>query len=185
MDSAIFPDHYEILEISPNANSETIDRVFRYLAKRYHPDNGETGDLARFTEIVEAHTTLKDPLKRAQYDVQYNSYVSAKWKLAEEAGDPTSFGRDSEIQGKILSILYVRRRQSVRDPGVSNFELEDLLSCPSQHIDFHLWYLREKGWLARLENGLIAITVDGVDRVSVEQNHAYGRLLADKRRERQ
>ncbi|NNC65504.1 MAG: DnaJ domain-containing protein, partial [Gammaproteobacteria bacterium] len=31
-------DLYEILEISPNASHETIERVFRYLAQRYHPD---------------------------------------------------------------------------------------------------------------------------------------------------
>ncbi|MGR9037200.1 MAG: DnaJ domain-containing protein, partial [Gammaproteobacteria bacterium] len=35
----VFVDYYEVLEISPNANSETIDRIFRYLAQRYHPDN--------------------------------------------------------------------------------------------------------------------------------------------------
>ena len=58
----MFTDHYEILEISPNANSETIERIFRYLASRYHPDNQDTGDLSRFSEIVEAHNTLKDPV---------------------------------------------------------------------------------------------------------------------------
>ena len=40
----MFIDYYEILEISPNANSETVERIFRYLAMRYHPDNRETGD---------------------------------------------------------------------------------------------------------------------------------------------
>ena len=41
----MFADYYEILEISPNANSETIERIFRHLAQRYHPDNQDTGDL--------------------------------------------------------------------------------------------------------------------------------------------
>ena len=54
----MFTDHYEILEISPNANSETIERIFRYLALRYHPDNQDTGHLSRFNEIVEAHDAL-------------------------------------------------------------------------------------------------------------------------------
>ena len=39
-----FIDYYETLEISPNANSGTIERMFRYLAQRYHPDNKDTGD---------------------------------------------------------------------------------------------------------------------------------------------
>ena len=63
----MFTDYYEILEISPNANAETIERIFRHLAMRYHPDNQETGDLSRFTALVEAHNTLKDPVKRGFY----------------------------------------------------------------------------------------------------------------------
>src|SRR5712692_9663431 len=85
MEASMFTDHYEILEISPNANSETIERIFRYLASRYHPDNRDTGDLLRFSEIVEAHNTLKDPVKRAQYDIQHKDHSGSRWKLAEAA----------------------------------------------------------------------------------------------------
>ncbi|WP_245425844.1 DnaJ domain-containing protein [Mesorhizobium sp. WSM3862] len=67
----MFTDYYELLEISPKATSEPVERIFRYFAMRYHPDNRDTGDESRFNEIVEAHNTLKDPLKRAQYDIQY------------------------------------------------------------------------------------------------------------------
>ena len=62
MEPSKFIDYYEILEISPNANSGTIDRMFRYLAQRYHPDNQDTGDRLRFDAIVEAHDTLRDPV---------------------------------------------------------------------------------------------------------------------------
>jgi curved DNA-binding protein CbpA len=41
-EASMFTNYYEILEISPNATSETIDRMFRYLARRYHPDNQDT-----------------------------------------------------------------------------------------------------------------------------------------------
>jgi len=36
------PDYYEFLQISPNAEGETIQRVYRFLATRLHPDNPET-----------------------------------------------------------------------------------------------------------------------------------------------
>ena len=39
-----FVDYYELLQISPNAEPETVNRVFNKLAQRYHPDNPETGD---------------------------------------------------------------------------------------------------------------------------------------------
>ena len=42
-----FIDFYETLEVSPNANSETIERMFRYQARRFHPDNKASGDRAR------------------------------------------------------------------------------------------------------------------------------------------
>jgi curved DNA-binding protein CbpA len=77
MEAATFTDYYEILEISPNANSETIDRIFRFLAQRYHPDNHDTGNRLRFDEILQAHSALKDPVKRAQYDIQHTSRASA------------------------------------------------------------------------------------------------------------
>src|SRR5438105_3187548 len=48
-----FSDHYEALQLSPNADSETVDRVYRILAKRYHPDNQQTGDAARFGMIAD------------------------------------------------------------------------------------------------------------------------------------
>lgn len=35
-------DHYEVLQLSPRADQDTIQRVFRHLAKRLHPDNAES-----------------------------------------------------------------------------------------------------------------------------------------------
>ena len=165
----MFTDFYEILEISPNANSETIERIFRYLAMRYHPDNQDTGDQARFSEIVDANNTLKDPVKRAQYDIQHKNQSGFRTKLAEEASNTKGIERDVVIQDKLLSILYVKRRQNIIDPGIGDFELERLADCPREHLEFHLWYLKAKGWIARLENGTLAITVEGVDRANSEQ----------------
>ena len=148
MESSEFTDYYEILEISPNANSGTIERMFRYLAQRYHPDNQETGDRLRFDVIVEANDTLRDPVRRAQYDIQHKSQSSVRWKLSEEASDSKGVDRDVDIQGKLLSILYTKRRQNISDPGIGKLELERLLGCPSEHLEFNVWYLREKGWIA-------------------------------------
>ncbi|MDN5005266.1 hypothetical protein QY048_30890 [Bradyrhizobium sp. WYCCWR 12677] len=40
-------------------------------------------------------------------------------------------------------------------------ELQRLSGCRVEHLDFHPWYLKEKGWIKRTENGMFAITVDG------------------------
>jgi len=48
--------------------------------------------------------------------------------------------------------------------------MENLLACPEEHLEFHVWYLREKGWIERLDNGLLAITASGVDRVMEQRS---------------
>lgn len=168
----MFVDYYELLEISPNANSETIERIFRYFAMRYHPDNRETGNESRFSEIVEAHNTLRDPVKRTQYDLQYREQLGLRRELTAEANSAEGAERDAAIQAKLLSLLYVKRRQDVANPGIGDEELERLSGCPREHLEFHLWYLKAKGWIARIENGMFAITVEGVDRANVAHSRA-------------
>ena len=173
----MFTDYYEILEVSPNANSETIERIFRHLALRYHPDNQDTGDKLRFSEIMEAFGTLKDSVKRVQYDIHYKNHSGSRWKLSEEASDTKGIEGDVVIQDKLLSILYVKRRQDIKDPGIGNVELERMSGCPREHLEFHLWYLKEKGWIGRLENGMLAITAEGVDRTNSEPRRETTKFL--------
>ena len=42
------PDHYETLQVSANAEIDTIHRIYRLLAQRFHPDNQESGNADRF-----------------------------------------------------------------------------------------------------------------------------------------
>lgn len=183
MEETAFADYYETLEISPNANSDTIDRVFRYLAQRYHPDNLKTGDHLRFSEVVQAHEILRDPEKRAQYDLNHKRHSEYSSKLVEEASDSEGLEFDIVIQEKLLSILYAKRRHNMQNPGIGNLELERLSGCPREHIEFHLWYLKEKGWIGRMENGLLTITASGVDKtVMVTENRRIhsAKLLTDQ-----
>lgn len=61
-------DYYEVLGVDKNASQADIKSAFRKLAKKYHPDNKETGDEAKFKEIGEAYAVLSDENKRKQYD---------------------------------------------------------------------------------------------------------------------
>lgn len=61
-------DYYELLQLSPNAEPETIARVYRLLARRFHPHKRETGDLEMFLKLHRAYMVLGDPELRAEYD---------------------------------------------------------------------------------------------------------------------
>src|ERR1019366_4653338 len=76
-------DYYEVLQLSRNAHPETIQRVFRILAGRYHPDNIETGNPELFREVVEAARVLTDPQLRAGYDARLGIETQNRLKIFE------------------------------------------------------------------------------------------------------
>jgi curved DNA-binding protein CbpA len=160
-----FRDFYEILQLSPNADAETVDRVYRVLVKRYHPDNQTTGNEARFNDVVEAHRVLADPEQRAAYDVKYDENRATVVQVFERVSSGDGFGDDKRLFDGVLSLLYVARRRDPNQGGLGIVQIERLLGCPAEHLEFHLWYLRQKGWIERLDSGLFAITVNGIDRV--------------------
>ena len=188
-----FINYYQVLNLTPDATAEAIDREFRLLARRYHPDNQATGDRAKFDGIVQAHDVLKDPQLRAQYHEEFRAYIPFGRRASDQvrteaearanADDANAFfegvgiDRDASIQNNILVLLYFRRRQNPREPGIGDAELERLSGCPPEHLEFHLWYLKHKKCVATGEDGLLAITIDGVDRAAHIYNESASRLL--------
>src|SRR5437667_9539426 len=63
-------DFYEILEITREADADTITKAYRRLAMKYHPDRnvGDKEAEEKFKEAAAAYDILRDPDKRARYD---------------------------------------------------------------------------------------------------------------------
>jgi DnaJ-class molecular chaperone len=59
-------DYYSILGVSRNASEQDIRKAYKKQSMQHHPDRG--GDEEQFKKINEAYSTLKDPIKRQQYD---------------------------------------------------------------------------------------------------------------------
>lgn len=175
MKGAAFIDYYELMQVSPNADDDTIQRIFRHLAKKCHPDH-QHGDPERFRLLVEAHATLTNPETRAAYDIKYQMFWETKWKLAADAADGQGFLDDRDVRERLLSLYYVQRRSKMHNPGLGEMEVARLMRIPVELVEFHIWYLREKGWIERLDNGTLAITALGVDQV--EKDHL--RLAPDR-----
>lgn len=164
-----FVDFYEIFEASPTANAETIEQLFRYLAKRLHPDVAVSGDVKKFTELIEAYHTLRDPETRAAYDIEFDRQKRQDTELMSEAKTADS---DTAERHKLLSLFYAKRRRDMKNPGVAPTSLESLMGCPESVIQFHLWYFMQKAWIQREESGVLSITAAGVDRID-EMNMVY------------
>jgi len=142
-----FQDYYEVMQLSQNADPDTVMRVYHILVKRYHPDNQETANTDKFHAVVEAYKVLSDPDKRLAYDVRYDENRANVLKIFEEASASDSFESDRRILDGILSLLFVSRRREPGRGGLGEMQLERLLGCPGAHLQFHIWYLREKGWI--------------------------------------
>ena len=173
-----FIDYYDLMQVSPNAEEETIQQMFRHLAKKWHPDRGQS-DPERFKLLVEAHKILTNSERRAAYDLRYQKFWDSKWNLAADASNNRVFVDDGEVREGLLSLYYVQRRSKMNDPGLGELEVARLMRIPIHLIEFHIWYLKEKGWIERLENGQFALTALGVDEV--EKNRLQlnpDRLLA-------
>ena len=65
-------DYYSILGVTKQSSQDDIKKAYRKLAMEHHPDRG--GDSIKFAEINEAYETLKDPVKRSQYDTPAPSF---------------------------------------------------------------------------------------------------------------
>ena len=65
---------YEVLEVSKNASKEVIEKAYKVLAKRYHPDVAKNKELANkmMVKINEAYSILSDEKKRQEYDILLN-----------------------------------------------------------------------------------------------------------------
>jgi curved DNA-binding protein CbpA len=164
-------DYYEVLQISRKADIETIHRVYRMMAARFHPDNPRTGDTEIFLRLKHAYEVLSDPERRMRYD--------ATQELEEEAPLPIFELKDfvHGLRGEmnrrmgVLSLLYNRRRADEDHPGLSIMDLEKRMAFPREHLNFALWYLRAKGYVRQEDNSDCGITADGIDFIESHSSH--------------
>ena len=80
--------HYQLLDISPNASMEEIKEAYFKLAFRYHPDRNQMSLTSNkiMEKINEAYSTLSDPIKRREYDIPgvwCNSPKIQDWEQSE------------------------------------------------------------------------------------------------------
>jgi curved DNA-binding protein CbpA len=164
------PNYYEFLQISPNAEPETIHRVFQFMAARLHPDNPRTGNAEKFILLKQAYEILSNPASRTEYDA-----ACAK-RAAQQAPLSTSIDFMDDLDGELnrrvalLALLYTRRRTHPEAPEVSLFEVEKRMGFPRDYLEFTVWYVHKKGYISRADNSAFTLTAEGVDFVESQRS---------------
>ena len=160
-----FIDYYEMLQISPNAQMDTINRVYRMLAQRLHPDNPESGDTERFLKLQAAYAVLSNPEKKNDYDEDRRRFYDRPMEVFGMKEFTDGIEGESNRRMGILCLLYNRRRTSPEESGMSILTMETLMSFPREHLLFTLWYLRQKQLVEFNMNSEYEITATGIDLV--------------------
>jgi curved DNA-binding protein len=160
--------YYDLLQINPRAEIETIDRVYRILAGRYHPDNQATGDAEKFRMLNDAYQMLRDPVKRAEYDKQFQT--SPAGPLPIFLGKEFADGIDSEAKIRIgvLCLLYSKRRANPDFAALSLLDMENIMAFPRERLLFALWYLRAKRYVVQDDRSSFIISAEGVDYLETQ-----------------
>ena len=163
-DNQAWIDYYDVLKVSPNADTETIQHVFKLLEARLSPDNGVSGDAEKFRVVKDACDTLCDEQKRSTYDAE----------RASQAGQTSSHGLNfdnfaASVEGEInrrigiLCLLYESRRANEDKPGLSIMILEKSLGVSAEQLAFAVWYLKNKLYVTSGQSSDMVITSEGMD----------------------
>jgi molecular chaperone DnaJ len=82
--------HYRTLQVTRDADAEVIERAYKALSLKYHPDRVAPGERERATRrmqvINEAYSVLRDPVQRRAYDAQLPPEGAEGWDRFMEVG---------------------------------------------------------------------------------------------------
>ena len=160
-------DYYEFLQISPSAEHDTIHRVYRFMASRFHPDNRDTGDAEKFFLLNQAYEVLSNPERRAAYDAARQASHPVPLSTCVDFMDNMKGELNRRLA--LLAVLYFQRRTNPYAPEISLHEIERRLGFPRDYLEFTTWYLRTKEYITRADNSDFTITAAGVDFVETQR----------------
>ena len=122
-------DYYQLLGVSRTADAKEIQRAYRKLARKYHPDvNKEAGAEDRFKQLSEAYHVLSDPESRAQYDrfgPDFRRYAGAEQEYAAQGAGAAGGGARTRARPGASGFSW-SSAQAGASPGSASINWDDL-----------------------------------------------------------
>jgi curved DNA-binding protein len=116
-------DFYEILGVPRTASQDEIQRAYRKLARKHHPDVSKHPDSEEtFKQASEAYDVLSDPATRKRYDA-----FGADFRRVSDEVDPEAFNRARQARARASSGVGGRSGAGADQGFVSDIDLETLL----------------------------------------------------------
>lgn len=140
-------DYYEILEVNKHASKEVIEKAYRVLIKKYHPDlyddeMRESIEL-KVRDINEAYKILSDDFLREQYDRELIKSNNEKYIKESKKNSNTKFNINKKREIKVEKNV---KRAKVGSIGASVELLNEILKNKPQK--FNIKNLKKEDWTA-------------------------------------
>lgn len=118
-------DYYEILQVNKKASKEIIEKAYRVLAKKYHPDLQEESKKAwaeeEFKKVSEAYEILSDDKKRQEYDAQLEAEEERKAQervvnpiINQKVEQNTSNNPGQQVEGQVYDTQDPKRAKEMQ-----------------------------------------------------------------------
>lgn len=144
--------YYDWLEVNKNASNEIVEKAYKTLVKKYHPDLQEGEKKLEYEEILkhinEAYDTLSDPIKRQSYDAQIkeNSYAEDNYQnlynenqqLKNEINNLNIRNQSQEYQNKM------NQEQYNQNDAEYNKKMNDAIN--KAYYDAYIQDLKNRGY---------------------------------------
>ena len=125
--------YYELLQVNQNATQEIIEKAFKVLAKKYHPDLQNEINKEKsaeiFKEINEAYQVLSDSEKREEYDRSLGQTISEEKYNA-------LYNENRNLKNIINEIEH-EKNQDANNPNLRYEEQNNLYNQQQQQANYY------------------------------------------------
>lgn len=154
--------YYDILEVNKNASSEIIEKAYKTLVKKYHPDLQENDLKIKYEEkikkINEAYSILSDSEKRKNYDLflknneisidDYNKLYQENIILKKEINYLKNNYKQNNINNNSNNRIYTTQNYTVENNKVNNYKNTNKInnSINKAYYDAYIQDLKNRGY---------------------------------------